>query len=123
MRTRVLSAIVLAVLVSASCRTTRLAKPVAGTPIGGGSNSQFTVIGTMQSRDRIVTVKTGDAGVVYSVATKDGMSLYENVSAAKLKEEAPALHEFIESGIGGWAGLDLPGTRLPIDARIIDARR
>ncbi len=72
----------------------------------------------MQSRDRIVTVKTGAPGIVYSVATKDGKSLYENVSAEKLKAEAPALHEFIENGIGGWAGLELPGTRFSIDARI-----
>jgi hypothetical protein len=116
MRTRVLSAIVLAVLVSASCRTTRLAKPTL--PLVASDNSNFTVIGTMQSRDRIVTVKTGEAGIVYSIATKDGKSLYENVSPEKLKAEAPALHQFIESGVGGWAGLDWPGTPSPIDARI-----
>jgi hypothetical protein len=116
MRTSVLSAIVLAVLVSASCRTSRLTRPAL--PIAANGNSQFTVIGTMQSRDRIVTVKTGTAGIVYSIATKDGKSLYENVSPEKLKAEAPALHEFIESGVGGWAGLDLPGTRSLLDAGI-----
>jgi hypothetical protein len=68
------------------------------------------VIGTMQSRDKIVTVKTGAAGIVYSVATKEGQKLYENISADDLKAQAPALHEFIESGIGGYAGLyrDVP---------------
>jgi len=127
MRTRVLSAILLAVLLSASCRTARMSKSIAQGPAVAVDSSQFVVIGTMQSRDRIVTVKTGAAGTVYSVATKDGKNLYENIPAEKLKAENPTLHEFIESGVGGWAGLDFPGPgslrgiRPPSDARLLDA--
>jgi hypothetical protein len=103
----VLFVIVLAFLVLASCRTARLAKPsAAAKPFAQTDNSQFVVIGSMQNRDRIVTVKTGPAGVVYSIATKDGKSLYENITPEKLKAEAPALHEFIETGTATWAGMD-----------------
>ena len=129
MRTKALLLTMLALLVVSSCRANRLAKPVAAGPKGTLDNSQLVTIGTMQNRDRIVTVKTGASGVVYSVATKDGKSLYENISPDKLKAELPALHEFIETGTASWAGMDFPVRRVlpdgPVlpDARLIDARR
>ena len=104
MRIKMLSAIVLAFFVLASC-STRVAKTTPTNPSATAENANFTVIGTMQSRDRIVTVKTGSAGIVYSIATLDGQRLYENISAEKLKAQAPALHDFIEGGLAGYAGL------------------
>jgi hypothetical protein len=130
MRTRVLFVVVLAVLGLASCRMTRLAKTNAGKPLATANNADFTVIGTMQNRDRVVTVKTGPSGIVYSIATKDGQSLYENISGDKLKAEAPALHQFIETGTAGYAGMGWTDAIKPrmepqIDARILmmDASR
>jgi hypothetical protein len=119
MRIKMLSAIVLGFFVVASC-STRVAKTTPANPTATAANANFTVIGTMQSRDKIVTVKTGSAGIVYSIATKDGQRLYENISAEKLKAEAPALHDFIESGTAGYAGLYME--KPLIDARL-DARR
>ena len=131
MRTRVLFVVVLAVLGLASCRITRVAKTNVGKPLATANNADFTVIGTMQSRDRIVTVKTGPVGIVYSIATKDGKSLYENIPADKLKAEAPELHRIIDTGTAGYAGMGWTDARIspklerPIDARILmlDASR
>jgi hypothetical protein len=91
---------------------TRLAKTNAGKPLAAANNADFTVIGTMQSRDRIVTVKTGQVGIVYSIATKDGKSLYENIPADKLKAEAPELHRIIDTGTAGYAGMGWTDARM-----------
>jgi len=102
-----------------------MSKPLASGLIPTANNAQFTVIGSMQNRDRVVTVKTGPSGIVYSIATKDGKSLYENIPADKLKAEAPALHDFIESGTAGYAGMGGPDVMKPaimLDGRI-DASR
>jgi hypothetical protein len=128
MRSRGFWVIVLALLGLASCHANRVAKPIAAGSKAGMDNSQYTIIGTMQNRDKVVTVKTGPKGVVYSVATKDGQSLYENISQEKLKAEVPALHDLLETGTAaGWAGMDWPRARtienVIIDGRTIDARR
>jgi hypothetical protein len=64
----------------------------------------YVVIGSFARRDQVVTVKTGPNGVVYTVAGKDGKIQFENLTAAELKEKTPQLHEYIETGTGGWAG-------------------
>ena len=114
MRTRALFVVGLAFVLFASWGLIQLTKPVAT-----GENADFTVIGTMQSRNRIVTVMTGPEGIVYSIATKDGHSLFENISPEKLKAQAPVLHDFIERGLAGDARL--LRDRLPIGAPWIDA--
>lgn len=119
MRIKVLSAIALSVLVLASCGVNRPGKGIAAKPFASSDNGQFTVIGSMQNRDRIVTIKTGPTGIVYSISTKDGKNLYENISPEKLQAEAPAIHDFIESGTAGYAGIGWFDARFnaPFDAR------
>ena len=74
------------------------------TKAGASTNSgQFTVIGYLEKRDRVITIKAGRNGTVYSVATKDGKVLFENVSAEQLKAEAPQIHELIKTGVAGDA--------------------
>lgn len=127
MRTRGVFAIALAFVVLASCHANRINKPLVSGPMATPSNAEFTVIGSMQNRDRVVTVKTGPAGIVYSIATKDGKSLYENISPEKLKAEAPELHQFIETGTAGYAGMGWTDARVkpmqPVGGWLIDARR
>ena len=64
---------------------------------------QFHVIGYLETRDRVITIKSGPKGTVYSVATKDGKVLHENLSAELLKAKAPEIHDFIKTGVGGDA--------------------
>ncbi|HZI51563.1 MAG TPA: hypothetical protein VFE29_07045 [Terriglobia bacterium] len=66
----------------------------------------FVVMGHLQHRDRIVTVKSGPSGRVYSVQTADGTLLFENLTAEQLKTESPQIHDFIEGAtVHGHADL------------------
>jgi hypothetical protein len=114
MRSTVRFFVIPAFLLLISCRHGQQRTMFPVKPLVTGENASYTVIGSMRNRDRTVTIKTGPKGVVYSVATNDGRSLYENISSDQLKAEAPALHEFIESGTAGYAGL--------YEARWFDAR-
>jgi len=70
---------------------------------GSESSQQLNVIGYLEKRDRTITIKSGPKGTVYSVATKDGRILHENLSAEQLKAQAPELHNFIKTGVAGDA--------------------
>lgn len=48
----------------------------------------LAVIGYLEQRDRVITIKSGPNGPVYTVATKDGKVLIENLSAEQLKAQA-----------------------------------
>jgi hypothetical protein len=63
----------------------------------------LTIIGYLEKRDRVITIKSGPKGPVYSVATKGGRVLFENLSADQLRAQAPELHEFIKTGVAGDA--------------------
>lgn len=66
----------------------------------------FIVIGHLEHRDHIVTIKTGEQGVVYSVQNKaNGKFLYENLTAEQLKMKSPEIHGFIEAAEAGSASL------------------
>jgi len=69
------------------------------------TSDRYAVIGYLEKRDRMITIKAGPRGVVYSVATKDGKVLFENVSAAQLKAQAPEIHELINTGVASDASL------------------
>jgi hypothetical protein len=73
-----------------------------------GETGPFIVIGHLEHRDRVVTIKSGEQGVVYSVRNRDGKVLFENLTAAQLKAESPELHNFIEAATAGHAGLEPP---------------
>jgi hypothetical protein len=48
----------------------------------------YVVMGHLRHRDRIVTIKSGEQGTVYSVQNADGKILFENLTAAQLKSQA-----------------------------------
>jgi hypothetical protein len=80
----------------------------------------FLVIGHLQHRDQIVTIKTGEQGTVYSVQNKDGKVLFENLTAEQLKTQSPETHGFIEAAEAGSADLRPSKSNLVIPS---DARR
>lgn len=103
---------VLVVLVTAgwsSCSALQQKRVLSTTPQGGfvpkPESGAYTVVGHLQHRDRVVTIKTGTQGVVYSVQNKDGKILHENLTASQLKAKAPRIHDFIEAAEAGYAGL------------------
>ena len=65
----------------------------------------YVVIGHLQHRDRVVTIKSGAQGTVYSVQNKDGKILFENATAAELQAKAPEIHDFIEGSKALSAGM------------------
>ena len=66
-------------------------------------SKSFKVIGYLEKRDRVVTIKSGPNGTVYSVATKGGKVIHENLSAEQLKAQAPDVHDLIKTGVAGDA--------------------
>jgi hypothetical protein len=80
----------------------------------------FVVIGHMEHRDRIVTIKSGSAGTVYSARNKEGKILFENLTAEQLKEQSPEIHDFIRSAEAGSADLMLLRKG---ESRLLDANR
>jgi hypothetical protein len=74
-------------------------KQMAVSATGGG----YAVIGYLEKRDRVITIKAGPRGTIYSVAAKDGKVLFENLSTEQLKAQAPELHELIKTGVAGDA--------------------
>jgi len=60
------------------------------------------VILVLETRDHQVTVRSGEEGLRYSVATLQGIALADGLSVMELKDRFPDLHE-IATGIA-WAG-------------------
>ena len=76
---------------TATTPSTKAAKPE--------KKDSMPVIGYLEKRDRVITIKAGPKGPVYTVADKKGKVLFENVSAEQLKAQAPELHQLIKSGV------------------------
>lgn len=72
----------------------------------------FVVIGHLQHRDRVVTIKSGTQGPVYSVHTADGKSLFENLTAEQLKTRSPEIYNVIDRAHVGQA--ELLATEAPV---------
>jgi hypothetical protein len=65
------------------------------------TDDNYVVVGYLEKNDRVITIKAGPEGPVYSVATREGKVLHENLSAEQLKAQAPELHELIKTGVAG----------------------
>lgn len=61
--------------------------------------SGYPVIGHLSTRDKFITIRTGPNGPLYTVETKDGKILAENLPAEKLCAEFPELKNVLEQGI------------------------
>ena len=74
--------------------------PVKAAPSASADKKEsLPVIGYLEKRDRTITIRSGPKGPVYSVATKDGKVLFENLSIEQLKAQAPELHDLIKTGV------------------------
>ena len=59
------------------------------------------VIGQFEKRDRIVTVLSGSQGRKYTVKSRDGKVLAEEISEKELLAAHPDLHRFVKSAMAG----------------------
>lgn len=80
---------------SAATTTSAAAKPTESYP----------VIGYLEKRNYVITIMASPQGTIYSIATKDGKILHENVSAEQLKAKAPELYQAVKTGLANDARL------------------
>ncbi len=79
--------------------------------------ADYPVICYLEQRDRVITVKAGPRGPVYSVKTPSGKVLYDNVSLEQLSAQAPALGEFLKTAMAGAPGAKADARlRIRVDA-------
>jgi len=99
-------ALALALVSLAACvRPLRSPAGSASTFNPAAEKGPYVVIGHLEHRDHLVTIKTGEQGTIYSVTNKkDGKLLYENLTAEQLKSNSPEIHDFIEAAEAGQAG-------------------
>ena len=65
------------------------------------TNPYYAVVGYLEKREHVITIKAGPRGPVYSVATRDGKVLFEDLPSEQLKAQAPDIHELIRTGVAG----------------------
>lgn len=96
-----------------SASSAKVAPAPSIAPVGGAEKREaYTVIGYLVGRDRVITLKSSARGPVYSVATKAGKVLFDNVSLEQLKAQAPEVHDQIKGSIAGGS----PRQRAVLDA-------
>jgi hypothetical protein len=90
--------------------TTPTPKPAAA--------ADFPVIGYLEKQGKVITIKSGPKGTVYSAKTTEGKVLFENISAEQMRAQAPELHEFIKSAVAANSGGDARLRAPKVDASI-----
>ena len=79
-------------------------KAVAPSGTNAAASKDLPVIGYVEKNDRTITIKSGPKGALYTVKTKSGKVLCENLSVEQLRAQAPEVHEFIKTAIAGASG-------------------
>ena len=78
--------------------------------------ADYPVIGHLEKRDRIITIKSGPKETLYTVKSADGKVLCENVSVEALRAQAPELHDFIKTAMAGGSAVSDARVRPKLDA-------
>jgi len=82
--------------------------------------SDLPVVGYLERRGRVITIKAGPTGPLYSISTRDGKVLFTDLSDKELRAKAPEVHDFIRAAVAG----DRTAGGLNGDARVtIPARK
>jgi hypothetical protein len=63
-------------------------------------------IGQLKTKDKLITIRTGHDGPLYSVKSNDGKVLAVDITSSELSAEFPELKEVVERSLADWAGLD-----------------
>ena len=85
-------------------------KVVASEPQQSGLSAKTPanpVIGHLKMRDKLITIRTGSVGPLYTVKSEDGKVLAVDLDSAELSARFPELKDVVERGFADWAGNDL----------------
>ena len=66
-------------------------------------HSSPSVVGHLEHRNGVVTIKSGEQGTLYSGKDKQGKTLFENLTAEQLKAQSPEIYELIDPAKLGTA--------------------
>jgi hypothetical protein len=83
----------------------------------------FPVIGHLKTKDKLITIRRGADGPLYTVETKDGEILAVNLPAGKLYAEFPELKSLLERGMAVEDASNRLRNKEDLKARPIDIRR
>ncbi|MDB9822292.1 hypothetical protein OAC89_01150 [Deltaproteobacteria bacterium] len=64
------------------------------------------VIGHLKTRDKLITIRLGSDGPLYTVKSHDGKVIAMDLPADELYAQFPELKDMVERGIAGWATID-----------------
>ncbi len=77
----------------------------------GNPEDKLQVIVCLETRNEVVSIMSGYQGPVYTVITKDGRTLGEDLSEQELQVKLPNIYHFLktsyaddETGSAVWAG-------------------
>jgi hypothetical protein len=68
-------------------------------------SSEKAVIGQIQTRDKVIIIRSGADGQLYTIKSKDGNLLAADLNAGELNARFPELKEVIQNGLAGDASL------------------
>jgi hypothetical protein len=60
---------------------------------------KYVVIGSLQTRDKVVTISQGAKGIVYTIKTKDGKTVAKELTEKDLQAKYPGVYRQIKSGL------------------------
>jgi hypothetical protein len=78
------------------------------------SQLNFPVIGYLENRSEVITLKAGPNGPLYSGRSNQGKNLFENLSIEQLRAQAPEIHQLITAAVASGPGK----SSVIIDARV-----
>jgi hypothetical protein len=109
-----------AVPVATAAKTNTASAPATAPVAKTDARDSYIVIGYLEKRDgTVITIKSGPKGAAYTVASKDGKVLYENLSSDQLQAKAPELHDFIKSAVAGDSkAKSVKDSRLRLEGRL-----
>jgi hypothetical protein len=80
------------------------------------------VIGRLVTAGKVITIRTGPAGPLFTVSSADGALLAAGLSSGELSDRFPDLKEVVEEGVADWAGIDPQYQAAPHPANLPSGR-
>jgi hypothetical protein len=69
--------------------------------VSSQKDGKYVVIGSLQTRDKIVTISRGPKGIVYTIQDKDGKIVGKRLQEKDLQAKYPGIYQQIKSGLAG----------------------
>ena len=74
-------------------------------------SSGEAVIGQIKTRDKVIVIRSGADGQIYTVKSEDGDLLADDLNTEELNKKFPELKEVVENGLAGDASLRMNSWR------------